>query len=169
GNIVTSQLFKAMLFQNKILEQLGRKLIKRKQTISVAESVTSGFVQLALASAPDAACFYQGGITAYNIGQKYKHLGVEPVHAQSVNCVSQQVARQMAMNACMLFSSDWGIGITGYATPIPESSNELYAYYSIVFRNKMKAKGKITHRNDKPLEIQQYYTNYLLQKLEKLL
>ena len=80
------------IFNENELKKIGKKLIEGKYTIAVAESVTSGILQFALSSIPDASKFYQGGITAYNIGQKYSHLKVEPIHALSVNCVSQKVA-----------------------------------------------------------------------------
>jgi len=83
-------------FDKKILTQIGKRLLAKKQTIAVAESVTSGLLQFAFSSMENAADFYQGGITAYNIAQKFKHLTVEPLHALSVNCVSAKVAEQMA-------------------------------------------------------------------------
>src|SRR6478736_19122 len=109
------------IFNDNALKKIGKKLIESKQTIAVGESVTSGLLQFAFSSIPDASKFYQGGITAYNIGQKYAHLKVEPIHALSVNCVSQSVATEMAINASKLFRSHWGIGVTGYATPETES------------------------------------------------
>ena len=157
------------LFDKKILEIIGKKLIQKKQSVSVAESVTSGMLQLAFSAIPDAAQFFQGGITAYNVGQKYKHLKVEPIHALSVNCVSQQVANEMALYICELCSSDWGIGITGYATPVPESDNKLFAFYAITYKNKLKAKGKIPARKDDPIQLQLKYANFIMQKFEKLL
>ena len=94
------------LFDKKILETVGKKLLRKKQTVAVAESVTSGLLQLAFSSIQDAVKFFQGGVTVYNLGQKYKHLKVEPIHALSVNCVSQQVANEMAFHICDHYSSD---------------------------------------------------------------
>jgi nicotinamide-nucleotide amidase len=153
----------------KILEKIGSALIAKKQTIAVAESVTSGCIQLALSNIPDAADFYQGGLTAYNIGQKYKHLEVEPVHAKAVNCVSQQVANQMALQICKQFGSDWGVSITGYATPVDESGNKIFAYYAIAFRGKIKLKGSIKPPKAKPEQVQLHYTDYIMRKLSALL
>jgi len=157
------------LFDKKTLEIIGKKLMQKKQSVSVAESVTSGMLQLAFSAIPDAAQFFQGGITAYNLGQKYKHLKVEPIHALSVNCVSQQVANEMALHICELCSSDWGIGITGYATPVPESDNKVFAFYAITYKNKLKAKGKIAARKDDPMQLQLKYTNFITRKFVQLL
>jgi nicotinamide-nucleotide amidase len=122
-------------------------------------------MQTALASIPDAALFYQGGITAYNLGQKYKHLSVEPVHAQQVNCVSEQVATEMAINVARQFTSDWGIGITGYCTPVPESGNKLFAYFAISFKNKVIVKGKIISGEKEPKKIQDEYAEKVFQRV----
>jgi nicotinamide-nucleotide amidase len=156
-------------FNKKHLEYIGKTLIKKKETIAVAESVTSGVLQFALSSIVDASQFFQGGLTAYNLGQKFKHLLVEPLHAQSVNCVSQRVATEMALGISQLYSSDWGIGITGYASPVPESGNKLFAFYSIVYRKKIKGFGKITPRKASPSQIQAHYVNVILSKITRKL
>lgn len=152
-------------FNKKDLEYIGKILKKKKETIAAAESVTSGILQFALSSITDASQFFQGGLTAYNLGQKCKHLLVEPIHAQMVNCVSQRVATEMAIGISQLFSSDWGIGITGYASPVPESGNKVFAYYSIVHKKKVKGYGKITPGKATPAQIQMHYVNAIISKL----
>ena len=88
------------LFNKPVVSSIGSYLLTRNETIAVAESVTCGLLQAAIGTANDARHFYQGGITAYNLAQKYRHLCVEPVHAMKVNCVSQEVAAEMAINVC---------------------------------------------------------------------
>jgi nicotinamide-nucleotide amidase len=156
-------------FDKKILDGLGKKLLKKKQTIAVAESVTSGLLQFALSCIPDAAQFFQGGITAYNNAQKFKHLGVEPLHALSVNCVSPKVAKEMALHVCHLYSSDWGIGITGYASPVPESENKVFAFFAVACKGKIKLSGKIDPEKIEPPELQWLYVNHILRKLSTVL
>jgi PncC family amidohydrolase len=156
------------LFDKKLLEKIGSTLLSNKQTIAVAESVTSGLLQFAFSTVPDAARFFQGGITAYNLAQKHKHLNVEPIHAQAVNCVSQQVADQMAQHACTSFSSDWGIGVTGYASQVPESGNKLFAWYSIFFDGKKVAGGKLNAKKQDPPLVQCAYVNMIISKLHQV-
>ena len=88
------------LFDKSQLKKIHALLVKRKETIAVAESVTSGLLQAAFSQAEDASAFYQGGITAYNLGQKYRHLKVEPIYADNCYCVSQKVSNEMADNVC---------------------------------------------------------------------
>ena len=153
------------LFDDAIIEKIRDILISRHETIAVAESVTSGMLQLALCTAEKAADFYQGGLTAYNIGQKSRHLFVEPVHALSCNSVSENVAREMALNICPLFTSDWGIGITGYASPVPESNNKIFAWYAISCRGTIVRSKKIAPQKSDPFRIQQSYVGHVLKDL----
>lgn len=157
------------LFDNTILKKIGCRFLQKKQSIAVAESVTSGLLQFALAAMPDAALFFQGGMTAYNIAQKYKHLKVEPLHALSVDCVSPKVAKEMALQVCRLYSSDWGIGITGYASPVPESGNKVFAFYAICYKGKIKVSGKINPEEANSQELQLRYVNQVLKKLSVLI
>ncbi|HEY0273054.1 MAG TPA: nicotinamide-nucleotide amidohydrolase family protein, partial [Chitinophaga sp.] len=116
-----------------------------KLTVAVAESVTGGYLQYLLSAEENASQFFQGGITAFNIGQKAKHLLVEPVHAQQCNCVSQQVADQMALNVCTLFNCGLGIAVTGYAAPVPELGiTEMFAYYAVALRGNIVLRHRIT-------------------------
>src|SRR5688572_182489 len=105
---------------NEVINDIARLLLRKKQTIAVAESVTSGNIQAALSRAENAAQFFQGGMTVYNMGQKCRQLNVDPVHAESCNSVSQRVADQLSLNINISFLSHYGIGITGYAAPFPE-------------------------------------------------
>jgi nicotinamide mononucleotide (NMN) deamidase PncC len=90
------------LFDKNLLIRIGKYLKRKEETLAVAESVTAGLVQYAFSNVPDATQFFQGGLTAYNVAQKFKHLQVEPIHALAVNCVSQLVAEQMALQVCSL-------------------------------------------------------------------
>lgn len=144
-------------------------MIAQSETIAVAESVTSGLLQWYLSAIPDASKFFQGGITAYNVGQKYKHLGVEPLYATSVNCVSARVAAEMAKHCCCTFASEWSIAVTGYASAVPESGNECFAFYAIAKREKIVAEGKIIPPGDLPEHIQRFYANEILEILGNIL
>jgi nicotinamide-nucleotide amidase len=88
-----------------------------RMTLAVAESMTCGHVQARLGAGSGASEFFLGGITAYTLAEKVRHLGVERAAATAVNSVSAAVAEQMARGACNLFGSDLGLATTGYAEP----------------------------------------------------
>ncbi len=151
-------------FNEDLIDKTGKQLIALEQKVAIAESVTGGMLQLALTSGESASDFFEGGITAYNIDQKCTLLGVDRQHARLVDCVSQEVADAMALHVAQLFRCNWGIAVTGYATPVPESNNDLYAYYAISFNGAIIASGKIESREAAAAEVQQAYCEYILKK-----
>jgi len=156
------------MFDKELINRISERLKNDNQTIAVAESVTAGLLQAALASASDASSFFQGGITVYNIGQKARHLRVEPVHAIECDCVSEKISAEMSVQVCCLFTSDYGIGITGYAARVPEKNiNDLFAYYAIAFIGKVISTEKISTDKDEGLPAQLFYVEEALKKLEE--
>jgi nicotinamide-nucleotide amidase len=152
-----------MIYNKEALDRIKDLLIKNKQTVAVAESVTSGHLQAALSNATDAACFFQGGITAYNLGQKSRQLRVEPIQALECNSVSGKISEQMAQEVRRMFLSDYGIAVTGYATPIPEKGiEELFAYLCIVYRDQTVLTKKILPDDTKAFDAQVVFTNRIL-------
>ncbi|MDB6126431.1 MAG: damage-inducible protein CinA, partial [Verrucomicrobia bacterium] len=75
-------------------------LQKPRLTLAVAESLTCGQVQARIGAISGASEFFLGGITAYTLDAKVKHLGVKRAPAKRVDCVSANVAREMARGAC---------------------------------------------------------------------
>lgn len=156
------------MFDKELLNHIKTKLLERKQTLAVFESVTAGLLQAAFASADEAIYFFQGGTTVYNIGQKCRHLPLDPIHAVECNCVSDQVAQIMAKGACASFTADWGIGITGYATAVPESGNKVFAHYAIWNGKEMYIK-KVTSDKSPALAVQLDFVENIIKDLATLL
>jgi PncC family amidohydrolase len=107
--------------------ELKKILTDNNLKISVAESCTGGNLQAALTTFSGSSEYFEGGITCYTIDQKVKHLGVNRKVAESVDCVSQEVADQMALGCSKLFETQISISTTGYITD--------KLYYSICINN----------------------------------
>ncbi|MDF3057925.1 MAG: CinA domain protein [Rariglobus sp.] len=104
-------------------------------TLAVAESMTGGRVQAAITAVPGASGFFLGGLTAYTLDQKVRHLGVKRAPAAKVNAVSAEVAVQMARGAARLFDADVAAATTGYAEPSPAQDVDApFAHWAIVRR-----------------------------------
>ncbi len=88
-------------------------------SVAVAESLTAGQVQARIAAVSGSSAYFLGGITAYTLEQKVRHLGVNREAAMAVDCVSAGVAEEMAAGAVRLFGSDLAAATTGYAEPDP--------------------------------------------------
>jgi len=157
------------MFKTEVIDRIKEKLISRNEKLSVAESVTAGFLQAAMASAEVALKFFEGGITAYNIDQKVQQVKSEIKKGEECNCVSEDAANEMALGVCELFGTDWGIAVTGYATPVPESGHRLFAWFSICRNRKIVVAEKIDLKNQKPENAQLKYVNIIIEKFDKVL
>jgi len=152
-----------MEFSKVILDKISYYLRERSETISIAESVTSGFLQLAFSQMQSAEDFYNGGMTTYTIEQKVKHLNVDKKEAEETNCVSKNITEVMALNVARLFDTEWSVATTGYCTPVPESKGEIFAYYAITYKGQIILSDRIDlHPLTKPLDAQNYFTECVL-------
>ena len=102
-----------MKFSQIILEKISFYLRDKNEKISVAESVTSGLVQLAFSQMPSAEEFFEGGITTYTIDQKVSQLNIDYEQARAVNCVSAEITESMALNVAKVFGTHWAVATTG--------------------------------------------------------
>lgn len=157
------------MFDELLINSIADIFKKNKWNVAAAESVTAGLLQAAFSLAENASLFFQGGITAYNVGQKCRHLLVEPLHALECNSVSVKVAEDMSLQVCNMFTSTYGLGVTGYAARIPEKNiNELFAYYSIAAKEKIIESGIIYSTEEEGLKAQLDFTHQVLKKLKSI-
>lgn len=152
-----------MEFQKNLLEYISHSLMTTDETISIAESVTSGCLQLAFSQMPNASLFYKGGMTAYTLPEKVRLLKVNRQEAEECDCVSENIAEAMALNVAKLFESDWSIATTGYCTPIRNSAYKIFAYFSFSYKNEIILTKRLElHPKTQALNAQLYYTEFIL-------
>ena len=118
-------------------------------TLAVAESLTAGHVQARVAAVSGASNFFLGGVTAYSPDQKVKLLGVNRAAAAKVNCVSAEVAEEMARGAAKLFGADVAVATTGYAEPSPaDGVASPMAWWAIAWkRRRVGGRAELTMRH----------------------
>jgi nicotinamide-nucleotide amidase len=123
-------------FQPSAVDELKQLLLQPPRlTLAVAESVTCGRLQARIGAISGASEFFLGGLTAYTISQKVRHLGVDRALAEQTNAASPEVAEQMARGACAFFGSDLALATTGYAEPAPDRSvRQPQAYWTLAHR-----------------------------------
>ena len=85
-----------MEFKQSLLNYIGGALKDAKESVSVAESVTAGYLQFSFSQMKDASDFFKGGITAYTLEEKVKLLKVDEQEARRCDCVSKKIADEMA-------------------------------------------------------------------------
>ncbi|HEY1008459.1 MAG TPA: nicotinamide-nucleotide amidohydrolase family protein [Daejeonella sp.] len=155
------------MFDKNVISEIRRHLVDRHETVAVAESVTSGLLGAALSTAEEAMKFFQGGFILYNLGQKARHLDIDPVHAIETNCVSSKMAEDMALSIADQFSSSFGLAITGYATPVPESDNKLFAHLAISYQGEILLTAELKSDKAEAFVVQTNYVNKALVEFER--
>jgi PncC family amidohydrolase len=114
-------------FFTKVLSVIGRTtdqqiadlLKKSRQTVSVAESITSGMISSRLTSVAGSSEYFIGGIVCYSSRIKVIQLGVPAALISQYGAVSKEVAVSMAEEVRKRFRTDIGISATGVAGPAP--------------------------------------------------
>lgn len=155
-----------MIYSEETLNSIKDILVNSEQTIAIAESVTSGNLQAAFSVAMDASKYFQGGITAYNLGQKTRHLNVEPILAQKTNCIEQRIADTMAIEVSKMFLSNYGMGITGYAAIVPECEKDgLFAFFSLAYKQQIVLTKRLASPEKHPYDVQIDYAKQVIQLL----
>ncbi|MEM6251488.1 MAG: competence/damage-inducible protein A [Cyanobacteria bacterium P01_D01_bin.156] len=96
---------------------VGRLLLKREETLSVAESCTGGGLGENITSVSGSSTYFMGGVIAYDNRIKEQLLGVSAPALAEHGAVSSIVAEQMAIGIRKKLATDWGISITGIAGP----------------------------------------------------
>ena len=103
--------------EETITSVVGKLLLEKGQTVSVAESCTGGGLGAMFTEIPGSSYYFYGGIIAYDNQVKIKLLGVNPEDLATFGAVSPEVAEQMALGVKHSLQTDWGLSITGIAGP----------------------------------------------------
>ncbi len=98
-------------------EDLAEIALGKGVTISCAESCTGGLIGAAITELPGSSTYFLGSAVTYSNDAKMSILGVEGDVLAEHGAVSDEVARQMALGACRVFSSDYSVAVTGIAGP----------------------------------------------------
>ena len=103
---------------NETLEQVVIKLLlKRKETIAVAESCTGGGIGCQLTKVSGSSKIFYGGVIAYNNLIKQKILEVPEEIINTHGAVSKPVVEAMARGVQKKFKVNWAISVSGIAGP----------------------------------------------------
>ncbi|KAJ3070879.1 hypothetical protein HDU98_006112 [Podochytrium sp. JEL0797] len=117
GTDATQISFRILMTMDPNVGQLLALLASRNETLSTAESITSGLVAAALTDVAGASRVFRGGIVAYSDTAKHNLLGVprEILAPPGPSAVSAECAALMAVGALRALETDWAVSTTGYA------------------------------------------------------
>ena len=116
-------------------------LKEKKLTLATAESCTGGLCSKLITDISGSSEVFLGGMCAYTDEVKIKHLGISPEIIEKYGVVSDEVARALSQAACEKFSSDAGIGVTGWADPTSgdEKNPGGTVYVAVTLRGKTQS------------------------------
>ncbi len=98
-------------------EVVGRKLLDKGITISVAESCTGGLIGHRLTNVAGSSDYFQGGIIVYSNQSKIDFLNVNSNTIETFGAVSDQTVREMVCGIKDRFKTDLALAVTGIAGP----------------------------------------------------
>ncbi len=96
---------------------VGKLLLEKKLTASVAESCTGGLISSKLTDIPGSSAYIKLNLVTYSNEAKIKMLGIDPDLIKNYGAVSEHVAKSMAEGIRKVSETDIGLGITGIAGP----------------------------------------------------
>ena len=99
------------------IQSLHKKLVKKKITISVAESCTGGLLAYNLTKLANSSKYFQMGLTTYSNEAKMRILKVNKKIIKKYGAVSVECCRAMVQNLSNISKSKINISITGIAGP----------------------------------------------------
>jgi nicotinamide-nucleotide amidase len=102
---------------DELEEVIGRILIEKKQTVSVAESCTGGYLGHQFTKVSGSSAYFLGGILAYDNSVKISQLSVNPETLQNFGAVSEETVKEMAENVRKKLNTTYGLATSGIAGP----------------------------------------------------
>lgn len=96
---------------------IGKTLLEKKLTLSIAESCTGGFLSHLITTVPGSSAYFSGSIIPYAYEIKMRQLGVKPETLEQYGAVSEETIREMANLVRAKFNTDIGVATSGIAGP----------------------------------------------------
>ena len=99
------------------IQLLHKKLIKKKLTISVAESCTGGLLAHNLTKLANSSKYFQMGLITYSNQAKIKVLKINKNIIRKYGAVSEECCSAMVINLSNISKANINVSITGIAGP----------------------------------------------------
>jgi len=105
-------------YDDESLEAVIFRLLKeKKQTLSVAESCTGGYIAHRITLMPGSSEVFNGSVVVYAYEAKQKLIDVTLETLEKYGAVSEQCVVEMAEGCNKLFNTDFAIAVSGIAGP----------------------------------------------------
>ena len=98
-----------------LAEVVGKKLLRDKKTLALAESCTGGLIAKQITDIPGSSGYFKCGWITYSNEAKISQLGVKEELIEKFGAVSAEVASAMAAGAKEKSGADFAAAVTGIA------------------------------------------------------
>ena len=135
------------------LRSFSRKLLKKKLTISFAESCTGGLLSSTITSLSGSSKIFDMGLVTYSNNAKIKILKVNKKIIDKYGAVSPECCKSMVKNLSKISKSRINVSVTGIAGPVGGSKKKpvglVYIGFKkdnklIITKNIFKSKNRVT-------------------------
>ena len=151
---------------NLLSKNVVNKLIKKKITISVAESCTGGLLSSSITSISGSSKIFLFGLVTYSNNSKIKLLKVSKKIINNYGAVSKECCESMVKNLSKISKSKISLSITGIAGPKGASLSKPIGlvYIGIKKGNKIIIQKNLFNNKNR-ISIQRAATNKVLKTL----
>lgn len=125
---------------NNLIKEVRNILLRKKVTISVAESCTGGLLSSSLTSLPGSSNFFKLGLVTYSNKSKINILKVSNKTISKHGAVSANVCLAMVNNLNKISKTTISISITGIAGPRRSSNKKPIGLVFIGIKKNNKTK-----------------------------
>lgn len=101
----------------QIANQAGEALLRRQQTLAVAESCTGGWIGQTATAIAGSSRWFERGFVTYSNAAKIQMLAVPEAAIRQHGAVSEAVVEHMARGALAHSNAHWSIAVSGVAGP----------------------------------------------------
>ncbi len=118
------------------LKKLVKALKDKELTISIAESMTGGYVSYLLTKTPGASEIFKGGYIVYSLDTKEKLFNIKPSLLKKTQGVSKTMASALSEKVRKKLKADIGAAIVGFAGPTTKKGVKVGTTYLAVATTK---------------------------------
>ncbi|WP_166837516.1 CinA family protein [Rheinheimera pleomorphica] len=101
----------------QLATELGQLLLRKKYSITTAESCTGGGIAYWLTAVPGSSAYVDRGFITYSNKAKQQLLAVRSATLLQFGAVSEETVREMAQGAAKAANADMAIAVSGIAGP----------------------------------------------------
>jgi nicotinamide-nucleotide amidase len=123
-------------------EVIGKLLLERGKTLSVAESCTGGLIGERITNVSGSSEYFIEGAVTYSNGAKIRTLNVPPELIEYHGAVSAEVAEAMAKGIRERAQTDFAISVTGVAGPTGGTEEKPVGTVFIGYADKTQVKSR---------------------------